>query len=75
MEDLQTELRRLAKLAPQKGYVMSGNWDIIQLKNKYNSSDYFVVETLEDLLLKDEIRELHVNYDRDDKHILSYKFK
>jgi len=75
MEDLRTELTRMAKLAPQKGYIMSGNWDMIQLKNKYNKSDYYIVEVLEDLLLQDEIRELHVNYDRNDKHILSYKFK
>lgn len=75
MNDIRGELKRLAKLAPQKGYIMSGNWDMIQLKNKYNTSDYFVVEVLEDLLLRDEIRELQVNYDRSDKHILSYKFK
>lgn len=75
MNDIRGELKRLAKYAPQKGYIMSGNWDMIQLRNKYNKSDYYIVEVLEDLLLRDEIRELHVNYDRNDKHILSYKFK
>jgi len=72
---MRKELIRLARIAPLNGYVESGHFGIINLKEEYNKSDYYIVELLEKLLDEGEIRELKVNYDKDDRHILSYKFK
>jgi len=72
---MRKELINLARIAPLNGYVLSTNFDIINIKEKYNKSNYYIVELLEKLLAEGEIRELYVNYDKDDKHILSYKFK
>ena len=73
--DIQKDLKNLAKLAPLKDYIYSGNYDILKVKNDYNKSDVYIVEVLEKLLEEKEIRELIVNYDRSDNHILSYKFR
>jgi len=73
--DVSNRLIRLAQSAPLKGYVYSGNYPMIALKEKYNISDYYVVEILERLLESKEIKELKINYDKQDKHILSYHFK
>ena len=48
--DVSNRLIRLAQSAPLKGYVYSGNYPMIALKEKYNISDYYVVEILERLL-------------------------
>lgn len=72
---LRKDIRDLAKNAPKKGYIESGNWDMLFLKSYYNKSDYYFVEVLKDMLDKDEIAELYVNYDKSDGHILSYKFR
>lgn len=72
---LRKDLVDLAKNAPKKGYIESGNWDMLFLKSYYNKSDYYFVEVLKDMLEKDEIAELYVNYDKSDGHILSYKFR
>lgn len=72
---LRKDLVDLAKNAPKKGYIESGNWDMLFLKSYYNKSDYYFVEVLNDMLEKDEIAELYVNYDKSDGHILSYKFR
>ncbi len=72
---LRKDIRDLAKNAPKNGYIESGNWDMLFLKSYYNKSDYYFVEVLNDMLEKDEIAELYVNYDKSDGHILSYKFR
>ena len=72
---MRKELLRLATTAPLHGYIYSGHFAILDLKEKYNKSDYYVVELLEKMLAADEIKELDVNYDKDDQHILSYKFR
>ena len=72
---LRKDIRDLAKKSQKTGYIESGNWDMLFLKSYYNKSDYYFVEVLNDMLEKDEIAELYVNYDKSDGHILSYKFK
>ena len=72
---MRKELIQLANIAPLKGYIESGNFAITDIKEKYNKSDYYLVELLEKLESEGKIRELIVNYDKDDLHILSYKFK
>lgn len=72
---MRKELIELSKKAPLNGYICSGHFGVINLKEEYNKSDYYVVELLEKMLAEGEIKELDVNYDVDDKHILSYKFK
>lgn len=72
---IRKDLVDLAKNAPKNGYVESGNWDILFIKSYYDKSDYYIVEVLEDLKKTGEIKELIVNYDRKNGHILSYKFR
>lgn len=69
------ELKDLAKQAPKSGYVHSSNGDVIRIKAYYNASDYYLVEVLENLLKNGQIRELHVNYDRQTGHLRSYEFR
>lgn len=68
-------LMDVAKNAPINGYVTSDNYAVMHIKNKYNVSDYYVVEVLEDMVNKKELEDLDVRYDKKDGHILSYKFK
>ena len=75
MNRLQQELISLANTAPLNGYVVSVNFPIIDIKERYDKSDYYLVELLEKLERDGEIRELIVNYDKDDRHILSFKFR
>ena len=75
MGEIERKLIALAGRAPLAGYVQSGHYCMIQLKHEYNISDYYVVEILERLRVSGEIRDLYVNYDTDDRHILSYKFR
>lgn len=72
---LRNDLIDLTKNVSRNGYVESGNWDVLFLKELYNVSDYYIVEVLEDLKKTGEIKELVVNYDRKNGHILSYKFR
>lgn len=74
-KDIRRELIDLAKIAPLSGYIDSGDFRVIKIKEKYNVSNYYVVEVLENLVKTNEIRELDVNYDTDDRHILSFKFR
>ena len=75
MNDVRNDLVNLARIAPLNGYVKSGYFSVIRIKEKYNISDYYVVEILEDLLKNNEIRDLEVNYDRVTGRISSYGFK
>lgn len=72
---MRKELVGLAKLAPLGGFINSGDFKMIDLKERYNKSDYYIVEVLDDLYESGEIRDLDVNYDIIDGHILSYKFR
>ena len=74
-DNIKKELISLAKIAPISGYIESGDFRITGLKEKYNVSIYYLVEVLEYLEKKEDIRELKVTYDIDDKHILSFKFR
>jgi len=75
MDKLRQELIRLSNNAPLTGYVYSGNFAVLNLKEQYNVSDYYIVEILKRLIESGEIRDLDINYDIDDKHLLSYKFR
>ena len=75
MNTLQQKLIKLSNTAPLSGYVYSGNFAITNIKEQYNVSDYYIVEVLERLRESGKIRELDINYDITDKHILSYKFR
>ena len=72
---MERELINLAKIAPLSGYIDSGDFRVINIKEKYNVSNYYLVEVLENLVKTNEIRKLDVNYDTDDRHILSFKFR
>ena len=74
-QELQRELIQLAKIAPLDGFIDSGDFRVINLQEKYNVSRYYVVEILQYLEANEEIRKVEVNYDRDDEHILSYRFR
>lgn len=73
--DIRRELVSLAKIAPLSGYIDSGDFRVINIKERYNVSSYYLVEVLENLVNRNEIRDLEVNYDIDDRHILSFKFR
>ena len=74
-ENIKQTLKLFTKNTSVNGYIESGSYDIINFKNEYNISDYYIVEVLRHLIEHDEIKELHVNYDKKDGHILYYKFK
>lgn len=73
--DIRRELVSLAKIAPLNGYIDSGDFRVINIKERYNVSSYYLVEVLENLVNRNEVRDLEVNYDIDDRHILSFKFR
>ena len=80
MDDLKgknivTKLVSLAKIAPLNGYIGSGDFRVLELKERFDVSNYYVADILEQLENDGEIRELYVNYDVDDRHILSFKFR
>ncbi len=72
---LRNDLAELAKNAPRNGYVESGLWAVLFIKELYEVSDYYIVEVLEDMKNIGEIEDVIVNYDRKNGHILSYKFR
>ena len=74
-DDVRKKLVNFASVAPLNGYIKSGYFCIINLKERYNISDYYIVEILEDLLKKKEINELNVRYDVSTGRISSYEFK
>lgn len=73
--NLIKELKDIAKQTSKDGYILSADGDMIRIKSYYNVSDYYVVEVLEHLLKNEQIRELHVSYDKKSGHLRSYKFK
>ena len=75
MNDLEQGLINISRIAPINGYINSDDFRIIEIKENYNISNYYLVEMLERLESNNLIKELHVNYDNDDMHILSFKFK
>lgn len=74
-ETLHRELINLSKIAPLSGYIDSSDFRVKELQEKHNVSRCYMVEVLQYLEEKYLIRELYVNYDVTDKHILSYRFK
>lgn len=73
--DAKKELIKLSKIAPLTGYIESDDIRVKEIKIQNNMSDYYLTEILTQLLENNDIREFIINYDTDDLHILSYKFR
>lgn len=75
MDGIRDDLMEVVKNAPFNGHVTSDNYAIIRIKERWNKSDYYIVEVLEDMMRKKMIKELDVRYDNRNGHLLSYSFK
>ena len=75
MIEMRNEIVKLAKNAPINGHVTSDNYEVMKIKSKYNVSDYYMVEVLEDMTKKGELEDVDVKYDTRTGRILAYKFR